>query len=163
VEQPPDTSNGWCDADHNSWFNSMTNANAPILVSRYTIGSACQYAWTGEIDAAAVDGSNTVWRFAHNHNGGSVCYYAEAFAQISNDGKWALFSSYWDGGLGPDISFGCTTRIDTFIVELSSGGIPDFTIGATPPTQTVASGNSTTYTVTISALNGFSSNVSFNV
>src|SRR5205807_2258654 len=63
----------------------------------------------------------------------------------------------------PDISFGCTTRIDTFIVELSSGGIPDFTIGATPPTQTVASGNSTTYTVTISALNGFSSNVSFNV
>ena len=163
VEQPPDTLNGWCDADHNSWLNSMTNPNAPILVSRYTIGSPCRYAWTGEIDAAAVDGSNTVWRFAHNHNGGAVCYYADAFAQISNDGKWALFSSYWDGGLGPDTSFGCTTRIDTFIVELSPGGVPDFTIGATPSSQTVVQGNSTTYTVTISALNGFNSNVSFNV
>ena len=163
VQQPPNTLNGWCDADHNSWLNSMTNANAPILVSRYTLASACQYAWTGEIDVAAVDGSNTVWRFAHNHNGGSVCYYADAFAQISNDGKWALFSSYWDGTLGQDTAFGCNTRIDTFVVELSPGGVADFMIGATPPTQTVTSGNPTTYTVTISTANGFSGNVSLNV
>jgi hypothetical protein len=94
VGQPPNTLNGWCDADHNSWLNSMTNPNAPILVSRYTLGSNCQFAWTGEIVAVAVDGSNKVWRFAHNHNGGTSCYYADAFAQISNDGKWALFSSY---------------------------------------------------------------------
>src|SRR5215510_2880585 len=79
------------------------------------------FAWTGEIYAAAVDGSNTVWRFAHNHDGG--CYYGTGFAQISNDGNWALFSSYWDRTLGPDTSFGCQTRIDTFIVELSGGGI----------------------------------------
>ena len=118
VGQPPNTLNGWCDADHSSWFNSTNNPNAPILVSRYTIGSACNFAFTGEILAAAVDGSNTVWRFAHNHNGGQVCYYAQAFAQISNDGKWALFSSYWDGTLGADTSFGCSTRVDTFIVEL---------------------------------------------
>lgn len=160
VEQPPNTLNGWCDADHNSWLNSMTNPNAPILVSRYTLTSACQFTWTGEIVAVAVDGSNTVWRFAHNHNGGMSCYYADAFAQISNDGKWALFSSYWDGKLGPDTSFGCTTRIDTFIVELSpTTPAPDFTIGATPPSQTVVQGNSTTYTVTTSAVNGFSGSV----
>ena len=65
------------------------------------------------------DGSNTVWRFAHNHNTSS-CYYGESFAQISNDGKWALFSSTWDGTLGADTAFGCKTRIDTFIVELSA-------------------------------------------
>jgi hypothetical protein len=65
-----------------------------------------------------VDGSNTVWRFAHNHSAAS-CYFGQGFAQISNDGKWALFSSYWDGLLGPDTSFGCSTRIDTFIVQLS--------------------------------------------
>ena len=163
VGQPPNTSNGWCDSDHNSWLNSMTNPNAPILVSRFTLTSACQFAWTGEIVAAAVDGSNTVWRFAHNHNGGMSCYYADAFAQISNDGKWALFSSYWDGTLGPDTAFGCSTRIDTFIVDLSPAPVPDFTIAATPSSQTVAQGNSTSYTVTISPSNGFSGSVSFNV
>src|SRR5262249_29255525 len=98
------------------------NPNAPILISRYGNSSSCyQNAWTGEIDAAAVDGSNTVWRFAHNHNAGFSCYYGQAFAQISNDGKWALFSSYWDGTLGSDTSFGCSNRIDTFIVDLTGG------------------------------------------
>jgi hypothetical protein len=121
ISQPPDTLNQWCDADHNSWLNSMTNPSAPILSSRYTLVLPCKFAWTGEIDAAATDGSNTVWRFAHNHNGGNVCYYASGFAQISNDGHWALFSSYWDGTLGPDNAFLCSTRIDTFIVDLFSG------------------------------------------
>jgi hypothetical protein len=106
----------------------MSNPNAPVLVSRYTVIQPCQFAWSGEIIAAAVDGSNTVWRFAHNHSTGS-CYYGEGFAQISNDGKWALFSSYWDGRLGPDNSFGCGTRIDTFIVRL----VP-------PPTPTTPTG-----------------------
>ncbi len=116
IGQPPATNNGWCDADHSSWLNSMSNPNAPILWSRY---NACPYTWAGEIDALAVDGSNTVWRFAHTHNEGSGCYYAEGFAQISNDGNWALFSSYWGGKLGSDTSFGCTGRIDTFIVALN--------------------------------------------
>jgi hypothetical protein len=120
IDQPPNTLNQWCDDDHNSWLNSLTNPNAPILSSRYTIVGSCQFAWAGEIDAAAVDGSNTVWRFAHNHTGVN-CYYGEGFAQISNDGNWALFSSPWDGTLGPDTSFGCTTRIDTFIVQLANG------------------------------------------
>ncbi len=122
VGQPPDTRNGWCDADHSSWLNSVNNPTAPILSSRYTISSDCKFAFTGEIIAAAVDGSNIVYRFAHNHNGGSVCYYAQSFAQISNDGHWALFSSYWDGALGSDTSFGCATRIDTFVVDLLSAG-----------------------------------------
>ena len=135
IYQPPNTSNGWCDADHNSWLNSFTNANAPILISRYGGSSSCyQYAWTGEIDAAAVDGSNTVWRFAHNHNAGFSCYYGQSFAQISNDGKWALFSSYWDGTLGADTSFGCSNRIDTFIVDLMSATAPSS--GPTPPPNT---------------------------
>jgi uncharacterized protein (TIGR03437 family) len=124
VMQPSAPSNNWCDADHNSWLNSATNPNAPILDSRYSLTASCQFAWSDEIIAAAVDGSNTVWRFAHNFNGGSQCYYAQAFAQISNDGNWALFSSYWGGTLGPDTSFGCTTRIDTFIVNLKDATGP---------------------------------------
>ncbi|HYR43497.1 MAG TPA: hypothetical protein VER98_10770 [Terriglobia bacterium] len=133
IGQPPDTLNRWCDADHSSWANSMTNPDAPVLISRYTIVTPCRYTWTGEIDAAAVDGSNTVWRFAHNHNGGNLCYYAQSFAQISNDGHWALLSSYWDGTLGPDAWFGCSTRMDTFIVDLFSASAGSSSPGDTGP------------------------------
>jgi hypothetical protein len=127
-EQPPDTLNGWCDIDHNSWFNSTSNPEAPVLVSRFNATSSCQFAWSGEIIAAAVDGSNTVWRFAHNHSSG--CYYAESFAQISYDGNFALFSSPWGGTLGTDSAFGCSTRIDTFIVALPNASNPLPTIMA---------------------------------
>jgi hypothetical protein len=157
IDQPPNTLNQWCDGDHNSWLNSMTNPGSPILISRYTIVTPCQYAWTGEIDAAAVDGSNTVWRFAHNHNGGNVCYYAESFAQISNDGHWALFSSYWDGKLGADTSFGCSTRIDTFIVDLGSSSTGSGS--TTPPpsitTTSLTSGaQNVSYSATMAASGG---------
>ncbi len=156
IGQPPSTLNGWCDADHSSWFNSTNNSNAPILASRYTIVTPCQYAWAGEIVAAAVDGSNIVWRFAHNHDGGNVCYYAEAFAQISNDGHWALFSSYWDGSLGPDTSFGCSTRIDTFIVDLlGGGGSSDVSTLLSITNRSLANGTQgISYTAQLSAVDG---------
>jgi hypothetical protein len=117
VMQPKPTV-GWYDAEHSSWLNASTNPQAPILFSRYNGRTPpSPIPWYGEIVMAATDGSNTVWRFAHNHNGGG--YYGQAFAQISNDGRWALFSSYWDGTLGPSNSdFGIKTRLDTFILEL---------------------------------------------
>jgi len=116
----PAVTEGWYDAEHSSWFNASTNPGAPILFSRYNITTPpTPLLWYGEIVMAATDGSNTVWRFAHNHNG-SGSFYGEAFAQVSNDGRWVLFSSYWDGELGPSNGdFGVGTRIDTFIVQLS--------------------------------------------
>jgi hypothetical protein len=132
IMQPPSTV-GWYDGEHSSWFNSSTNPQAPVLFSRYNITAPPgPLTWYGEIIAAATDGSNTVWRFAHNHNGGG--YYGTAFAQISNDGHWALFSSYWDGTLGASPGdFGFSTRIDTFIVDLmSSAPAPAPTPSPTP-------------------------------
>jgi putative Ig domain-containing protein len=149
IEQPPDTLNNWCDSEHHSWLNSSDNVNAPVLTSRFIAVPPCQFAWSGEILASAVDGSNTVWRFAHNHGTGS-CYYGQGFAQISDDGKWSLFSSYWDGQLGPDTAFGCSTRIDTFIVQL----VPP----SNPPTITTTSlpdgVQNTPYSATVSASGG---------
>jgi hypothetical protein len=49
------------------------------------------------------------------------------------------------------------------LVVTSSGGTPGFSISASPSSQTVARGNSTTYTVTATALNGFSGTVTFRV
>lgn len=118
IMQPYSTS-GWYDAEHSSWFNASTNPDAPILFSRYDITAPpSKLPWLGEIILAATDGSNTVWRFAHNHNGGNT-FYGQAFSQISNDGRWALFSSYWGGTLGgSNGDFGLSSRLDTFIVEL---------------------------------------------
>ena len=125
IMQPPSTV-GWYDDQHSSWFNSSTNPQAPILFSRYnTAKPPSPLTWYGEIIAAATDGSNTVWRFAHNHNGGLVGFAGQSFAQFSNDGRWALFSSYWDGKLGAspgDFSF--STRIDTFIIDLATSASP---------------------------------------
>jgi hypothetical protein len=120
IMQPPSTATGWYDGEHSSWFNSSTNPHAPVLFSRYNISTPPRpLPWYGEIIAAATDGSNKVWRFAHNHNGGLVNWVGQAFAQISNDGRWALFSSPWDGTLGGAAGdFGYPTRMDTFIVEL---------------------------------------------
>jgi hypothetical protein len=120
IMRPPSTVTGWYDGEHSSWFNSSTNPHAPVLFSRYNISRPTNpVLWYGEIIAAATDGSNKVWRFAHNHNGGLVNWVGESFAQISNDGRWALFSSPWDGTLGAAAGdFGYPTRMDTFIVEL---------------------------------------------
>ena len=120
IGQPPTTA-GFFDSDHKSWFNATTNPNAPVLSSRYNVNPPPgPLTWYGEIIAAATDGSNTVWRFAHNHNGNmNAGYFTSAFAQISNDGRWALFTSHWDGTLGSSNGdFGTGHRIDTFIVEL---------------------------------------------
>ncbi len=113
----PTTTVGWIDGEHSSWFNSASNPNAPVLFSRYNITNTSA-PWTGELVLAATDGSNTVWRIADTHEGG--CYYGKAFAQISNDGRWALFSSPWEGTLGSSAGFDCNTRVDTFLVELKT-------------------------------------------
>jgi hypothetical protein len=46
---------------------------------------------------------------------------------------------------------------------VSSGGSPSFSISASPASRTVTRGNSTTYTVTATATNGFSGQVTFRV
>src|SRR5881296_3225248 len=147
IEQPTDTAE-WCTGEHPSWHNSGNNPDAPLLISRFA-PTSCTGAWTGEIILAAVDGSNTVWRVAHNHaTDGLNCFYGQGFAQISSDGKWALFSSTWDRTLGPDTAWGCTTRIDTFLVDLtgaasSAGNTSGSTSGGGTSTPGSMSGGST--------------------
>ncbi len=48
-------------------------------------------------------------------------------------------------------------------VTLIVTAVPDFTIAASPGSQTITAGNNTTYTATISALNGFSGSVALTV
>ena len=57
-------------------------------------------------------------------------------------------------------SFNWHTRIGSFKFT-SCGGTPDFSLSAAPSSQTVAQGGSTSYTATVTALNGFTGTVTF--
>jgi hypothetical protein len=62
-------------------------------------------------------------------------------------------------------TFNWSTHIGSFAFNscTGGGGTPDFTIAATPPSETVSKGGTATYTVTIAPLDGFSGTVSFGV
>jgi polygalacturonase len=51
----------------------------------------------------------------------------------------------------------------TTVTLVVNGPTPDFTVSASPSSQTVTHGSSTTYTVTVGALNGFTGSVSLSV
>jgi hypothetical protein len=92
---------------------------------------AVRQAWDREIVCAATSGPPRVWRFAHHHATGACnasakdgsCFMSIAIGNVSQDGKFFLFSSDWDWSLGSDPhNPGCPTsgrcRVDAFIVEL---------------------------------------------
>ena len=55
---------------------------------------------------------------------------------------------------------GALTHTATVSLVISSG--PNFTLSATPPSQSVTAGHSTTYTATVAPLNGFTGTVALN-
>jgi beta-glucanase (GH16 family) len=56
---------------------------------------------------------------------------------------------------------GALSHSTTVGLSVASASVPDFTIGVSPSTRTVTRGSSTTYTVTIGAVNGFAGTVTF--
>jgi len=83
--------------------------------------------WDDELIAAATDGSNKVWRFAHMHATQTGYYWTVPFAHVSPDGHYALINSNWGGTLGTASAVqgsynGSPTdqkRVDVFLIELN--------------------------------------------
>lgn len=84
-----------------------------------------------EIVCVSTAGPSRVWRFAHNrataasnaHAGGGSNFWASPRGNISPDGRFYMFTSDWDWGLGSRKgSSGCPEagicRTDVFVVEL---------------------------------------------
>jgi hypothetical protein len=132
---------------HLSWNNADPNDSTPVcgaysrssfkLQGDGTLNPATnpvlsvRQAWDREIFCAATSGKPRVWRFAHHHATGACnasakdgsCFNAIAIGDVSQDGKFFLFSSDWDWKLGSDHNApGCPSsgrcRVDAFIVEL---------------------------------------------
>ena len=132
-------------ADHTSWNNAQPDRRVPILSSTYryydgTFNTAPWRAWDNEIIAIQTDAGSagaTVWRFAHHRSNvarddaidGTYFWY-QPHANVSPNGRWALFTSNWEKTLGnahPAETDGGAAlfRTDVFIVSLAAGSFTD--------------------------------------
>jgi len=124
-------------ADHQSWTNAQPSAMVPFISGNYRYGTntTAWRPWDEEILAIQTDLAPgvgaTVWRFAHhrsnvaNDNDPTTTYFwYEPRPIVSQDGRWALFTSNWDKTLGTDSAgqVGGLFRQDAFIVELKAPG-----------------------------------------
>jgi hypothetical protein len=105
--------------DHASWNNAQAGSLVPFVTAYYRTSSetAPWRAWDDEIIAVQTSGGSnaTVWRFAH-HRTSLVSFWDTPRASVSQDGRWAIFTSNWEGTLGGDPGGG--PREDVFMVEL---------------------------------------------
>lgn len=108
-------------ADHSCW-TSMRELADPFLSGtyRYQVDPCPWRAWDEEL-LLIYPMSGVVERHAHHRSvvineQGGFDYWATPRANISCDGKWALFTSNWGRSLGTDIEH--NARQDVFLVEL---------------------------------------------
>jgi hypothetical protein len=107
-------------ADHSSWNNAQPGALVPFVSGFYRSDSdtAPWRAWDDEIVAvqtSAGAAGAAVWRFAH-HRTTIVSFWDSPRPNVSQDGRWTLFTSNWEKTLGTDPSSG--PREDVFMVAL---------------------------------------------
>lgn len=116
--------------DHASWNNAQPGTLVPFVTGFYRTATETSpwRPWDDEIIAVQTGGTSsaTVWRFAH-HRSSLVSFWDTPRANVSQDGRWALFTSNWEKTLGGDPGGG--PREDVFLVELRGGA-------ASPPSPT---------------------------
>jgi len=93
------------DDSHESWNNQTSGQLQPMIASIYQT-TPPTLAWGDEIVGISMDGSGIAYRFAHMYTRAHD-FNAQGMANVSRDGKWAIFTSDWT-----------TTRDDVFLVPL---------------------------------------------
>ena len=96
---------------------------------------------------------------AQTLSNGSTSYTGKTFDGSAVDPKWGIY-----GATSTHVTdYVSHLKIGTTYADVNPISTPDFSISASPSSQSVTAGNGTTYTATVSALNGFNSGVSFSV
>jgi hypothetical protein len=125
-------------SDHTTWNNARPDRLMPVVSSLYRFGTntTAWRAWDDEIVAIQTDapGANaTVWRFAHHRSDVSydgdpsrTAFWYQPLPNVSQDGRFVLFSSNWEKTLGidPTGEAGTAARQDVFLLELAGSGAP---------------------------------------
>jgi hypothetical protein len=124
-------------ADHTTWNSARPDNSMPVVSGLYRFGTnaAAWRAWDDEIVAIQTNttaGTDpTVWRFAHHRS--NVAYDGDAtrtafwyqpHPNVSQDGRWVLFTSNWEKTLGIDPvgEAGTAARQDVFLLALAPAG-----------------------------------------
>lgn len=118
---------------HASWATDNSSDTGPFCTSTDTGAFAVSYPYDNEINCVAMNGTGTVWRFAHTYaTHQSASFEAEiALGGVSADGKWFLWTSDWDGMLGNtsgtsnSCTLGTNCRNDVFIVALTQSKVTE--------------------------------------
>jgi hypothetical protein len=114
----------WFDS-HFSWNNVDPDDSAPVCFSTYhganpaAPGTAPLVVgpWENEIDCAEADRkASKVWRFAHTYSTARNGFWSTPRGNISQDGRFFMFTSDWEDQLGKGQND--KYRTDVFIVEL---------------------------------------------
>lgn len=113
-------------SDHTSWNNAQAGSVVPFVSGFYrsTSNTAPWRPWDDEIVAVQTNAGTgaTVWRFAH-HRTIVDSFWDMPRPNVSQDGRWALFTSNWEHSLG-------SGRVDVFMVSLAASS------SAAPPSST---------------------------
>ncbi len=120
ISPPPDEPYQWGAGGHWSWNNLKPGAMNPIVGSFYREAWALSKpwkAWDDEIVAVRTDGVECrVWRLAHHRSVMTSNFWDSPRGNVSQDGRFFLFTSNWEKTLGKNAGGG--PRQDVFLLEL---------------------------------------------
>ena len=126
-------------SDHTTWNSARPDRLMPVVSGLYRFGANTTpwRAWDDEIVAVQTDAAAgcdaTVWRFAHHRSDVGydgdptrVAFWYQPHPNISQDGRWVLFTSNWEKTLGADAvpEAGTGARQDVFLLQLDPSGDP---------------------------------------
>jgi len=148
------------------WMPSIAQDKNGNIAMGYSVSSSTMHpgiSYTGRLSS---DPLNTMQSESPIISGGG--------SQTSGLSRWGDYSAmsvdptddctfwYTNEYLVSNGSFNWSTYIASFSFPGCGGAAtPDFSVGATPASQTVIAGNGTSYTVTATALNGYNGTVGF--
>ena len=168
------------------WYEIRSPNTTPVVFQQGTFAPDSSYRWMGDL---AMDKSGDIAlgysvssstmhpaiRFTGRVQSDPAGTMETEATIIQGPGSQTIASRWGDySGMSIDPADDCTfwysqeyalttgdwtTHLASLKFTNCGSTLPDFTISAAPPSQTVSAGNSTSYTVTVSPINGFTGNV----
>jgi uncharacterized membrane protein len=126
----------------------------------YTVSVSPLNGFTGSVSLSATGGPSGV---SFGFNPATVTGGSGSSTMTVNVSSSTQTGTYTLTITGTDATDNNLTHVTTVTLIVSSSTTPDFSVSATPSSRTVTRGSSTTYTVTVTALNGFAGAVGFSV
>ncbi len=126
----------------------------------YTVSVSPLNGFTGNVSLSATGGPSGV---SFGFNPAPVTGGSGSSTMTVNVASNATPGNYTLTITGTDAADINLTHVTTVALIVNSSTPPDFSVSATPSSRTVRRGSSTTYTVTVTALNGFAGTVGLSV